>query len=251
MFDLSGEVALCTGGTSGIGRRMAWALSQAGADVVLVGRRADELREAAAEINQSGRGCAAILAADLLDRSALPTIVPKASEHFGPPSILNNAAGMNPREPWDAISFESWDATININLTVPFFLAQACAPHMIKNKRGRIINIASLQSIRAFGNGISYGAAKGGVVQLTRAMAQSWSADGITVNAILPGFFPTDLTAAVYKDKDVLAHHVKMTAIGRTGELEDLDGLTVFLASKASDYITGQTIPIDGGYSAK
>lgn len=116
---------------------------------------------------------------------------------------------------------------------------------------GNIINIASLQSYRAFTNGLAYGASKGGIVQLTRAMAEAWSSDGITTNAIAPGFFPTELTAPVFGDADVSEHHARMTAIGRNGRLEDLDGVTVFLASRASAYITGQVIPVDGGYTAK
>ena len=117
--------------------------------------------------------------------------------------------------------------------------------------RGRVINIASLQSFRAFPNSIPYGASKGGIAQLTRAMAEEWSKDGITANAIAPGFFPTRLTQSVFEDPVVASHNARMTAIGRNGELADLDGTTVFLASAASSYVTGQVLPVDGGYSAK
>ena len=134
---------------------------------------------------------------------------------------------------------------------MPFFLAQALVPGMRERRLGNIINIASLQTWRAFSNGIADGASKGGVGQLTRAMAEAWGKDGITANAVAPGFFPTALSAPVFGDPELLAHHAKMTAIGRNGELADLDGTTVFLASTASAYVTGQIIGVDGGYMAK
>jgi gluconate 5-dehydrogenase len=250
-FDLSGTVALCTGATSGIGRRMAWALSQAGAGVVLVGRRREELEAAKAEINAAGCGRAASLPADLMQRADFTALHAEASGHFGAPTILVNAAGVNLRQAPEDITEESWDLTLKLNLSVPFFLARACVPAMRAARYGRIINIASLQSTRAFPNCIAYGASKGGVSQLTRAMAEAWSCDSITANAIAPGFFPTELTQAVFKDPDRAAHNARQTAIGRNGELEDLDGLAVFLASRASAYITGQVINIDGGFTAK
>jgi NAD(P)-dependent dehydrogenase (short-subunit alcohol dehydrogenase family) len=146
---------------------------------------------------------------------------------------------------------DSWDATLNLNLAVPFFLARELVPAMQQRGWGRIVNIASLQSTRAFPNGLAYGASKGGITQLTRAMAEAWSRDGITCNAVAPGFFPTELTAPVYENPELLDRLAAQTAIGRNGVLPDLDGLTVFLASSASDYITGQVISIDGGFTAK
>lgn len=251
LFDLSGEVALCTGGASGIGKQMAIALSDAGANVVLVGRKEKALKEVADSISTNGKGKAAYVAADLLDRANLENVVEQTKEHFGSPTILTNAAGVNLRQPADDITIESWDETININLSVPFFLAKACLKGMLEKGRGKIINIASLQSFRAFPNSIAYGASKGGITQLTRAMAEAWSKDGILTNAIAPGFFETNLTSKVFENKELVEHHAKMTAIGRNGDLQDFDGLTVFLASKASDYITGQVISLDGGYTAK
>jgi gluconate 5-dehydrogenase len=138
-----------------------------------------------------------------------------------------------------------------VHLAAPFFLTQALAPGMRARGWGRIVNVASLQSMRAFPNGAPYGAAKGGVVQLTRAIAQEWSPHGITCNAIGPGFFPTALTAPVFADADLARRHAAQTCIGRNGELRDLHGVTVFLASEASAYITGQTLMVDGGYTAK
>ena len=251
LFDLSGRVALCTGGSSGIGRRMALALSQAGAEVVLVGRNEAALAEAMEQINAEGGGRAASLAADLLDHATLADVVAGASEVFGAPDILINAAGINLREPWDEISEASWQQTLDINLSTPFFLARHCIPGMKSKGRGNIINVASLQSFRAFANSIAYGASKGGVAQLTRAMAEAWSPFGIVSNAVAPGFFPTELTRKVYENPELLAHNAGMTAIGRNGELSDLDGVTVFLASAAANYITGQIIAVDGGFTAK
>lgn len=249
-FSLTGKVALVTGGSSGIGQRQAMAMSKAGAAVVLLGRRATQLDEAVSSIEAAG-GKAAALVADLADRSKLADVATRAAKLFGNIDILVNAAGVNFRQPADEITLESWDHTLNLNLAVPFFLARCLAGEMKKFGWGRVINIASLQSVRAFPNGLAYGASKGGIAQLTRAMAETWSAHGITCNAIVPGFFPTELTAPVYEHPELLDKLAAQTAIGRNGELSDLDGLTVFLASPASDYITGQLIHLDGGFTAK
>lgn len=249
-FRLDGKVALVTGATSGIGRRQALALAGAGASVVLLGRRESQLQEALTEIEQSG-GTAALLAADLSDRHQLADIAQAAAKPFGDVDILINAAGVNLRQSVDDITIESWDQTLNLNLAVPFFLARLLVPGMRERGWGKVINIASLQSERAFPDSVPYGASKGGVAQLTRAMAEAWSADGIHCNAIAPGFFPTELTAPVFDDAQRLENLARQTAIGRNGELADLDGITVFLASAASDYITGQVIYLDGGFTAK
>lgn len=249
-FSLTGKVALVTGGTSGIGRRQAVALAQAGAAVVLLGRREAQLQEAIAEI-EAVQGRAAMLAADLSDRSLLAGIAQRAAQPFGTIDILINAAGVNFRQPVAQITFDSWDATLNLNLAVPFFLARELVPAMHERGWGRVINIASLQSSRAFPNGLAYGASKGGIAQLTRAMTEAWSRGGITCNAIAPGFFPTELTAPVYEQPELLHKLAAQTTVGRNGVLSDLDGLTVFLASPASDYVTGQVIHLDGGFTAK
>ena len=250
LFDLTGRVALCTGASNGIGRRMAQALARAGADVVLVGRDQSGLDEACREIANAGTGAAYSIVADLTDRDGLPAIIAETTGKFGAPDIVANVAGLNLREPFEDVSEESWDETININLSVPFFLSRLCIPGMETKGGGSIINVGSLQSYRAFPNSMPYGAAKGGVIQLTRAMAQAWSGKGVTANAIIPGFFPTHLTKPVFSDPDLVAHHTRMTPVGRLGEMEDLDGVTVFLASAGSKYITGQAIPVDGGYTA-
>ena len=250
LFDLSGSVALVTGGSSGIGRRIGLALACAGAAVVLLARRADKLEDARGEIGEAG-GRAACLAADIEDTAALEGIAAAAAGAFGAPDIVVNAAGVNLREPVGDVTVESWNRTLALNLTAPFFLSRALVPGMQARGRGKIVNIASLQSVRAFANGIAYGASKGGVVQLTRAMAEAWSRLGITCNALAPGFFPTGLTAPLFGDDAMLQRLAAQTAIGRNGELSDIDGPAVFLAAPASDYITGQVIFVDGGFTAK
>ena len=250
LFDLTGEVALCTGATSGIGQRMALALASAGAKVVLVGRQEPALANTVADFKSKGLGVAPLVA-DLSNTQMLEDVVKEAASHFGAPSILTNAAGINLRQAYDEITPKTWDATLNINLKTPFFLARACVPGMLKKGHGKIINIASLQSYRAFANSIPYGASKGGIAQVTRAMAEAWSSQGIMANAIAPGFIRTPLTAKIYDNPVLIKHHADATAIGRNGEVQDLDGITVFLAARASDYITGQIISLDGGYTAK
>lgn len=249
-FDLTGSVALVTGGGSGIGQRIAIALAGAGASVVVAARRLEKLEETKAGI-EAGGGKAACLQADLENIGKLDEVAAKATQPFGAPDILVNAAGINLRQSAAEVTPESWNRTLTINLTTPFFLSRALVPAMKEKGRGRIVNIASLQTVRAFPGGIAYGASKGGVGQLTRAMTEEWSRFGITCNAIAPGFFPTELTAPVYEDQGSLDALAARTAMGRNGELNDLDGLAVFLSAPASDYITGQVIFIDGGFTAK
>ena len=249
LFSLQGRTALVTGGSSGIGEAMAMALGLAGAKVVLMARRPEALEQAAAKLREKGVvvNC---LSCDLSDVHAAQTGAANALA-LGPVDILVNAAGVNFREPFAQVTPESWQTQINLHLSAPFFLTQALAPSMAKRGWGRVINIASLQSYRAFGNSAPYGAGKGGVVQLTRAIAQEWSTKGINCNAVGPGFFPTALTAPVFGNAQAVQKNADQTCIGRNGDLTDLYGLTVFLASDASSYITGQTIMIDGGFSAK
>ncbi|MFO1329215.1 MAG: SDR family oxidoreductase [Rubrivivax sp.] len=251
LFDLSGRRALVTGGSSGVGEAMARALGLAGARVCLMARREAELRAAAARLRAEGVA-ADLQPADLADTGALATAAAAAEAQLGGGvDILVNAAGINLRQPFGEVTPESWQQQIALHLSAPFFLTQALAPGMKARRWGRIVNIASLQSWRAFAHSAPYGAGKGGVVQLTRAIAQEWSPHGITCNAIGPGFFPTALTAPVFADAALARRHADATCIGRNGELADLVGATVFLASEASAYITGQTLMVDGGYTAK
>ena len=246
LFQLEGKVALVTGASSGIGLAIAEALAGAGAKVVLVARRAAELAAAVKKIGAA----AAALPCDLAERRALFACAEKAPTFFGAPDIVVNAAGVNIRRPMLEISEQDWDATLRINLEAPFFLAQKLAPAMIARRWGRILNIASLQSVRAFGNSGPYGASKGGLAQLTRAQAEAWSRHGVNANAIAPGFFATPLTAPVVNDPARWQAMADKTFIGRNGELADLAGTAVYLCSPASDYVTGQTIFVDGGFSA-
>lgn len=250
LFDLTGRIAAITGASSGIGQAIAMALAGAGASVVCVARRADALAETVRMI-ESASGKAASVVGDLADHHDADRIAAAIAEPFGGPDILVNAAGINLREPPEEVTPESWDRTLALNLSTPYFLTRALVPDMRKRGWGRVINIASLQSVRAFPNSMPYGASKGGIAQLTRAMAEAWSKDGITCNAIAPGFFPTELTAAVFENAEAAERNARQTAVGRNGKLEDLHGVAIFLAAPASDYITGQIIYVDGGFTAK
>lgn len=246
LFELSGRRALVTGGNSGIGAAMARALGLAGARVLLMARREAELNAVAQQLRDEGMDVDT-LSADLADVKATRD----AAQRAGDIDILVNAAGTNLRQPFGEVTPEAWQLQLALHLGAPFFLTQALAPGMAARGWGRIINIASLQSHRAFAHSAPYGAGKGGIVQLTRAIAQEWGARGITCNAIGPGFFPTALTAPVFADTSLVEKHAQQTCLGRNGELADLHGVTVFLSSNASAYITGQTLMVDGGYTAR
>lgn len=250
LFDLSGRTALVSGGNSGIGEAMARALGLAGARVILVARRRDAL-DAARERCVADGIDADTLSHDLADEDSARECALAAQREFGQIDILVNAAGINLRQSFDEVTPDAWRRQLALHLGAPFFMTQALAPAMKARGFGRILNIASLQSYRAFGDSAPYGAAKGGVVQLTRAIAQEWSRHGITCNAIGPGFFPTALTAPVFDNAALADRHAAQTCIGRNGKIEDLYGATVFLASEASAYITGQTLMVDGGYTAR
>ena len=249
LFKLQGKVALVTGGSSGLGEGIAYALGKAGASVAIASRKENHLDDAASRLHQQGVVVKTFSAnlSELDQACSLAESVLKACSRV---DILVNAAGINLREPFIEVSPKSWDEQLHVQLGAPFFLTQALAPRMKLRNWGRVINIASLQSYRAFTNSAPYGSSKGGILQLTRAIAQEWSKFGITCNAIGPGFFPTALTAPVFDDPELVKMHANKTAIGRNGEVKDIYGLAIFLASDASSYITGQTIMLDGGYTA-
>ena len=249
LFSLAGRVAVVTGGSSGIGRGIALALGQAGAAVVLVARDENRLRAAAADLRTTG--CrAAWTSADLGDRSDVDRAAQQAAAAFGPPDILVNCAAVNIRPPLEELTIEDWDTTIAVNLTAPFLLGQHFGPVMAVRGWGRIINITSQQAERAFGNSGGYGASKGGLASLTRSQSEAWAARGVCCNVISPGFVATPLTASVASDPVRSAALAARTMRGRNGDPADFAGAAIFLASPASDYVTGQVIRVDGGFSA-
>jgi NAD(P)-dependent dehydrogenase (short-subunit alcohol dehydrogenase family) len=249
LFSLDGRIAVVTGGSAGIGRAIAGALAHAGARVVVMARGQQRLDETVRELRAAGRSAVAVRS-DVGDRAALARAADAAAAEFGEPDILVNSAGINLRSPMDALTTADWDQTIAVNLTAPFLLGQRFGPRMAERGWGRIINIASQQAIRAFGHSGAYGASKAGLVALTRSQSEAWAAHGVCCNAISPGFVATALTAPVASDPVRSAALAARTMAGRNGEAADFEGVAVFLASRASDYVTGQVIFVDGGFSA-
>ncbi len=249
LFSLREHVAVVTGGSSGIGRAIARALGQAGASVVVIARDSGNLAGTAAELTAAGCS-AATVSADLTDRAAVGRAAAAARNAFGPPDILVNCAGLNLRPPMAELTIGQWDELIAVNLTAPFLLGQEFGPDMAARGWGRIINVTSQQAERAFGNSGGYGAAKGGLASLTRSQSEAWAASGVCCNALCPGFVITPLTAEVSADPARTAALAGRTMVGRNGLPADFAGAAVFLASHASDYVTGQIIRVDGGFSA-
>ena len=247
-FSLENKVALITGGTSGLGKMMALALAKAGAFVWIASSRdnADETLKELKDQGTEGR----FIQLDVTSSEALENVVSLIHQESNRIDILVNAAGINLRTSAEDLTLDEWQKTIDINLTAPFHLSQLVADSMRENNWGRIINIASLQSLRAFDNSIPYGASKGGIMQLTRALAQAYSKDGVLVNAIAPGFFRTNLTESLFQDPGKLKTLADKTMMGRNGEEKDIFGISVFLCRDANSYVTGQTIFLDGGFSA-
>ena len=247
LFDVTGKTVFVTGASSGIGKAAATCLAECGAKVVAIARRENALKI----WSQNTSGLTSFFSADISNSEKIKDIVSEITSKEGDPDILINAAGLNTREHADDVTLDGWNKTLDLNLSTPFFMAQAVVEKMKEKQWGRIINYASLASRRALPSSIAYGASKGGIEQLTRAMAEAWSQFGVNVNAIAPGFFPTELTVPVFNDKERSIRNAKQTCIGRNGNLEDLDGPLLFLCSNASDYVTGQLIFVDGGFTAK
>lgn len=249
LFSVAGRVAVVTGGSSGIGRGIAEALGRAGARVVLVARREVALRETVAALGEVGVQ-AAYVRADLGDRDAVPRTTAESAAAFGEPDILVNSAAVNLRPPLADLTAADWDRTMAVNLAAPFLLGQHWGPRMAARGWGRIVNVASQQAFRAFGDSGGYGASKGGIVALTRSQAEAWSRHGVCCNALVPGFVHTPLTEVVSRDPVRSAAYAARTMVGRNGVPADFAGAAVFLASRASDYVTGQALFVDGGFSA-
>jgi len=245
-FDLTGKVALVTGGNGGIGLGMARGLASLGATVMIAGRDAEKNRRAVALLG----GKADAIAMDLADEAGARAVVDKTVQKFGRLDILINNAGINIRKPPQDFTLEEWQRVLDINLTSLFVCCQAAYPHM-KARGGKIINIGSMTSIFGASFAAPYGASKGAVVQLTKSLAVAWAPDNIQVNAVLPGWIDTELTETAREQVSGLHEKVvARTPAGRWGTPDDMAGIAMFLASPASDFVTGTAIPVDGGYSA-
>jgi 2-deoxy-D-gluconate 3-dehydrogenase len=249
LFSLAGRTALVTGANTGIGQGIAVALASAGADIVAVGRSSPD--ETAGLVRAAGRRFHGI-EADLGSASHSGEIIQEAVEHMGAVDILVNNAGIIRRN--DALEFSEsdWDAVMNVNLKTAFFLSQAAARHMLKLGRGgKIINIASMLSFQGGIRVVSYTASKSGIAGMTRILANEWAAKGINVNAIAPGYIATNNTTVLRNDESRNREILARIPAGRWGKPEDLGGVTIFLASRASDYMHGTIIPVDGGWLAR
>ena len=244
---LDGRVALVTGGSRGLGLGMALALAHAGADIALMARTADEIEKAAQLVRKIGRNVL-IIQADVTDVPTIPGRVRDVAEHFSRLDILVNAAGINLRQPADTFTEQDWDRLMAINLKSAFFASQEAARLMRRQGKGKIINVGSITFERNVPNSVLYAISKGGMRQMTQAMAVELARDRINVNAIAPGRFWTKLTDVVFSDPDRYESAVSVIPLGRPGVPADLAGATVLLASDAGDYITGQTIFVDGGW---
>ena len=250
LFDLKGRVALVTGGNGGIGLGMAKGLAEAGADIVVAGRDARKAADAVAALTAFG-GKAAFVEVDVLSAASCQAMVAETATRFGRLDILVNNAGTAIRKRPEELSEEEWHRVVDTNLTSIFHCAKAAYPHMKQAGRGKIINIGSIMSIFAAPWVAPYAASKGGVVQLSKALATAWAADNIQVNTVLPGWIDTELTQGARRQVPGLNEKVLgRTPAGRWGTIEDMAGIAVFLASAASDFVTGTAIPIDGGFAS-
>lgn len=247
LFDLTGRVALVTGGNGGIGLGMTKALHGAGASVMIAGRNAGKNAAAVAELGER----ATSVVADVTDAASVQAMVKATTDRFGGLDILVINAGINIRKPVQELAFEEWRQVIATNLDSAFTCAKAAYPALKASGRGKVIAIGSMMSIFAAGFAPAYAASKGGIVQFTKALATGWAADNIQANAVLPGWIDTDLTKRARTDVAGLNERVvARTPAGRWGVPDDLGGIAVFLASSASDFVTGTAIPVDGGYAA-
>jgi len=249
-FRLDGRRVLVTGGSKGIGLGIAGAMAESGADVILVARNPDELEKAAGSLRETGRKIS-IAPYDLRETDGIPAWFASVVNTQGRPDILVNAAGITRRAPAEELKIEDWNDTLAVNLTAMFLLSQAFARASFEaGTRGRIINIASLMTVAARRTTTAYTASKGGVGQLTKALAVDWADKGILVNAIAPGYFATTLTEPLWKDPKFDEWVKQRCPLGRWGVPEDIAWPAVFLASPAADYITGQILFVDGGWMA-
>jgi 2-deoxy-D-gluconate 3-dehydrogenase len=250
LFDLSNKVAIVTGGNGGIGLGMARGLANAGATIAIVGRNVEKTQAAVSEIEALGVGSQAVIT-DVTDARAVVAMVEKVVSTLGGIDILVNNAGTNIRKRPEDLTEAEWHQVIDTNLTSAFLCSKACYPTMKSAGGGKILNNGSMTSLFASPWSTAYASSKGGMVQFTKALATAWAPDNIQVNCFLPGWINTELTIQARKDVPDLHEHVlKRTPADRWGEINDMSGIAVFLASAASDFITGTAIPVDGGFSA-
>lgn len=246
MFSLHGQVAVITGATKGLGQAMALALAEAGADIALIQRSAGDTATKES-VEAVGRRCEIILC-DLAEMEQVKQVMDQVDRLFGRVDILVNNGGIQRRSPADTFEEADWDDVLDVNLKTVFLLCQQAGRRMIAQRRGKIINIASLLSFQGGMRVPAYAAAKGGVAQLTKALANEWAAHGITVNAIAPGYMATEMNEALLKDETRNRQILERIPAGRWGSAEDLRGSVVFLASRASDYVNGHVLVVDGGW---
>jgi 2-deoxy-D-gluconate 3-dehydrogenase len=248
-FDLGGRVAVITGGNGGIGLAIAKGLAKAGAGIAVAGRNVEKNKAAVQALEALGAKAFA-LEADILQEEACRSLVDRTAQHFGRLDILVNNAGIAIRKPPQAYTAEEWHRVMNSNLTSAFLCSQAAYPHLKRAGGGKIISIGSIMSLLGAPFTVAYAASKGGIVQMTRALATAWAADNIQVNAILPGWVHTDLTVSARREVPGLNERVlARTPAGRWGEPDDFEAIAVLLAGPGSRYITGAAIPVDGGYT--
>jgi gluconate 5-dehydrogenase len=248
LFDLSGQVALVTGASRGLGQHFARALARSGADLILTSRRTDDLGPFVAEIESLGRRAHPI-ALDVRDQASITSMAEQVYAAFPQVHILVNNAGCNVRKPALDVSWDDWNLVLDTNLRGTFFVAQAIARGMVKHRYGRIINIGSVTSVFGYAGLAPYGASRGGVRQLTMSLADDWGSHGITVNCLAPGWFRTAQNQVLYESQEWVDYLIDRIPVKRPGDVHDLDGAIVFLASESSRYITGQTLLVDGGIS--
>lgn len=248
-FDLSGKVALVTGGTRGLGEVAAMALAKAGADIAVCGRNKDDLQRVSSAITKTGKSAEGVYL-DVTSAESVREAVERILQHFGKIDILVNNAGVNHRVPVLEYDEDAWDMVINTNLKGYFLVAKAVVPQMIEHGYGKVINMSSILGTVALPNQLAYAASKGGVDQMTKVMAVEWARQGVRVNAIGPTYFETDLVVQIRNDPERYNFINTRTPMGRWGYLNELEGIVIFLAAPASDFITGQTIYIDGGWTS-
>ncbi|NOZ20388.1 MAG: glucose 1-dehydrogenase [Planctomycetes bacterium] len=247
-FDLTGKVAIVTGTSRGLGQYMGRALARAGADLVITSRTLESLSDFKAEVESFGRKAVPV-ALDIRDYDSIQAAVDKAHDEYGQIDILVNNAGCNIRKPSVDVTWNDWNLILDTNLRGTFFMAQTVAKKMIPRKYGRIINIGSVTCVAGYAGLAPYCASRGGVKQLTMSLADDWGIHGITVNCLAPGWFKTEQNKVMYEEKEWVEYLCDRIPLKRPGRPTDLDGAVVFLASDASEYVTGQTLLVDGGIS--